>query len=74
MDRKAIELFSQRYPHDFPEPISLAWALREGLSVGEVPVRMRARNHGQSSIAGWKPLAYMFRVLSYIVLAKLMRF
>jgi len=73
MDRQAIRLFAERYPHDFPEPISLAWALREGLSVGEVPVQMRAREHGESSIIGWKPFAYMFRVLSYIVLARFMR-
>ena len=73
MDRSAIELFASRYPHDFPEPISLAWALRDGLSVGECAVRMRARAHGQSSIAGLKPLAYMLRVLGYILLARLSR-
>jgi hypothetical protein len=32
---------------------------------------MRAREHGQSSIVGLKPLAYMFRVLGYIVLARM---
>ncbi|HEY9035132.1 MAG TPA: glycosyltransferase family 2 protein [Pseudomonadales bacterium] len=73
MDREAIALFAAHYPHDFPEPISLAWALRSGLSAGEVPVKMRAREHGQSSIIGWKPIAYMFRVLSYIILARLSR-
>ena len=36
-------LFAQRYPMDFPEPISLAWAMRAMLTVGEVPVGMRAR-------------------------------
>lgn len=73
MDRKAIEFFAGHYPHDFPEPISLAWALKEGLSVGEVPVQMRAREHGNSSIVGLKPIIYMLRVLGYIVLARLMR-
>lgn len=73
MDRKAIELFAQRYPHDFPEPISLAWALKEGLTVGEVAVRMQARGHGNSSIIGLKPIAYMLRVLGYIVLARITR-
>lgn len=71
MDREAIALFARSYPHDFPEPISLAWALKEGLSVGECPVEMRARAHGQSSIVGWKPAAYMFRVLGYVVLTRL---
>ena len=73
MDRKAIELFVERYPRDFPEPISLAWALREGISVGEVAVKMRERGHGNSSIIGFKPINYMLRVLGYILLARIMR-
>lgn len=73
MDRKAIEFFAKHYPHDFPEPISLAWALKEGFSMGEVPVQMRAREHGNSSIFGLKAIAYMLRVLGYIVLARFMR-
>lgn len=71
MDRHAIKFFSHSYPHDFPEPISLAWALRQELSVGECAVKMRSRTHGQSSIAGWKRLAYMFRVLGYVALTRL---
>ena len=73
MDRNAIEFFANHYPHDFPEPISLAWALRKGFTVGEVQVKMRTRAHGNSSIAGLKPLSYMFRVLGYIVLARFTR-
>jgi len=71
MDRKAIELFASRYPQDFPEPISLAWALRAGLTVDEVPVQMRPRQGGTSSLIGLKPLAYMVRVISYIALARI---
>lgn len=71
MDRRAMAFFARHYPYDFPEPISLAWALRAGLNVRDVPVEMRAREHGQSSIGGLKPVAYMFRVLGYIVLARL---
>jgi glycosyltransferase involved in cell wall biosynthesis len=72
MDRKAINFFAEHYPHDFPEPISLAWALKESFSVGEVPVQMRAREHGNSSIIGLKPIIYMLRVLGYLVLARLL--
>ncbi len=74
MDRRAIELFARHYPYDYPEPISLALALKEGLSVSEVPVMMRAREHGNSSISGWKNIAYMIRVLGYIILARIIRF
>ena len=73
MDRRAIQFFARYYPHDFPEPISLAWALRAGMEVRDVPVEMRARGYGLSSIVGIKPLAYMFRVLGYILLARLKR-
>ncbi len=71
LDRRAIEFFAQRYPMDFPEPISLAWAMRAGLTVGEAPVEMRARGTGESSIGGSKQITYMIRVLGYILLARL---
>lgn len=73
MDRKVIEFFAKHYPHDFPEPISLAWALKMGFTVGEIHVKMRTRMHGKSSIGGLKPISYMFRVLGYIVLARFMQ-
>ena len=71
MDHQAIELFADWYPFDYPEPISLAWALNHGLSVGECAVNMRPRKKGQSSIIGLKPIGYMIRVLGYIVLTRL---
>ena len=71
LDRRAIEFFAQKYPLDFPEPISLAWAMRAGLTIGETAVTMRARETGESSIDGFKPLGYMIRVLGYILLARL---
>jgi glycosyltransferase involved in cell wall biosynthesis len=73
LDRRAIAFFAQRYPMDFPEPISLAWAMRAGLTVGEAPVGMRPRETGVSSIDGLKAVSYMIRVLGYILLARLAR-
>jgi glycosyltransferase involved in cell wall biosynthesis len=72
-DREALRFFAQSYPHDFPEPISLALALRQGLTVQETPVSMRERVYGSSSIKGLKVLAYMVRVLCYILLSRLGR-
>jgi glycosyltransferase involved in cell wall biosynthesis len=71
MDRRAMTLFANRYPQDYPEPISLAWALQENLHIAETPVVMRARECGQSSIDSWKAASYMIRVLGYIFIAKL---
>jgi glycosyltransferase involved in cell wall biosynthesis len=73
MDRQAMAFFAESYPQDYPEPISLAWALKRGLSIREVPVEMRSREKGSSSINKLRPLAYMVRVLGYIVLARLAR-
>ncbi|MBR0719302.1 glycosyltransferase family 2 protein [Bradyrhizobium liaoningense] len=73
LDRRAIAFFAKAYPMDFPEPISLAWAMRAGLTVGEVPVEMRARENGVSSIDGLKSVSYMIRVLGYILLARIAR-
>ena len=73
LDRAAIAFFAKAYPADFPEPISLAWAMRAGLTVNEVPIEMRARETGVSSIDGLKSASYMIRVLGYILLARLVR-
>lgn len=73
MDRKAIQLFSTEYPHDFPEPISLAVALERGLSVREVAVNMRSREQGFSSITGIKSFLYMIRVIGYLILVRMGR-
>lgn len=74
MDRSAIRLFSRDYPHDFPEPISLTIALEQGMKVVEVPVNMKSRQHGLSSIAGFKTVAYMMRVIGYILLTRIGRY
>jgi len=73
MDIKAIRLFSAQYPHDFPQPISAAIAIEEGFTVREVPVNMRPRKYSRSSIRGIKTLAYMLRIIGYLILIRLGR-
>lgn len=73
MDRKAIALFSRHYPFDFPEPISVAYALKNELEVEEVSVTMRERGGGVSSITGWKTFSYMLRVVGYVTLLRFFR-
>ncbi|MAE73025.1 MAG: glycosyltransferase [Bdellovibrionaceae bacterium] len=74
LNKKAIALFAKDYPPDFPEPISLANALKHGLTATETTVQMSAREHGVSSIVGFKPVSYMVRVTAYIVLSGLTKF
>ena len=66
--RQAIELFARSYPPDYPEPESIAVAARAGLTVTEVPVRMRERLHGESSISAWRSFYYLVKVSLALVL------
>ena len=66
--RQAIELFSRIYPSDYPEPESIAVAIRAGLRVEEVPVRMSPRAHGESSIDAVRSVYYLAKVSLALVL------
>lgn len=71
VDRNGIELFSRDYAQDYPEPEALAVALRSGLKVKEVPVQMKARDAGISSISGFKNIYYMIKVTLALFLTKI---
>ncbi len=50
VNRKAIELFAADYPQDYPEVEATVLLVRRGLRMMEVPVKMRVRETGSSSI------------------------
>lgn len=60
--RRAIELFCDSYPMDYPEPESIASALKRGLQVRECSVNMLERQGGKSSIGGFSSIYYMIKV------------
>jgi glycosyltransferase involved in cell wall biosynthesis len=60
--RKGIELFARHYPSDYPEPEAIALAKRSGLILREISVKMRARDHGRSSIDAFGTLYYLLKV------------
>lgn len=68
---RALRLFADTYPYDFPEPEAIALACAVGLRVAEVPVTMRERQGGQSSISGFKSMYYMLKVTVAVVLTYL---
>jgi glycosyltransferase involved in cell wall biosynthesis len=63
VNRKALRLFAAEYPHDYPEVESLVLLSRHGLRMVEVPVRMRVRETGNSSITALRAAYYMIKVL-----------
>jgi glycosyltransferase involved in cell wall biosynthesis len=67
--QRAIELFADDYPPDYPEPESLMTARRRGLNLAEVPVEMRKRSQGHSSIRYLATLYYMIKVTFAVVLS-----
>lgn len=65
---RALRLFDEVYPYDYPEPESLAIAQAAGLRVLEVPVQMQERQGGRSSIFGLKAAYYMVKVTFAVLL------
>lgn len=61
--KKAMELFSIYYPEDYPEVEALIVAKKHKLKIKEVPVSMRRRYKGKSSITALKSIYYMIKVL-----------
>lgn len=66
--KEVIKLFANNYPTEYPEPITNMILLKEKFKVKEVPVIMRERAAGQSSIRSWKNIYYMVNVLLSILL------
>src|SRR5579871_461573 len=58
LNRKAIAIFAADLPRDYPEVEGLVMALRHGLRIKEVPVTMRERLHGRSSIGSLGSIYY----------------
>ncbi len=67
-NRNTIALFADYYPQDFPEPEAIVVAHQAGARILELPVKMRAREQGSSSIRYFKTLYYMAKVTLAILL------
>jgi len=73
-NRKAMILFSHDYAKDYPEPEAIMTALRNKLKVTEVPVTMRERQNGVSSIGGVKSVYYMLKVSLAVLISSIKPF
>jgi glycosyltransferase involved in cell wall biosynthesis len=63
LNRKGIALFAADYPHDYPEVEATVMVSRHRLRSVEVPVSMRERSSGRSSITALRSVYYMVKVL-----------
>jgi glycosyltransferase involved in cell wall biosynthesis len=66
-NRRTIELFAADYPHDYPEVEAILMMHAHELQIAEVPVKMRPREGGRSSINLWRSAYYMLKVTLALV-------
>lgn len=71
VNRMFIEIYSKDYPMDYPEPEAIVSAIMHLGRVKEVPVRMRAREGGTSSITFKKSIYYMLKVTLAILICRM---
>lgn len=70
-DKEIIELFANNYPIDYPEPDTITTVIKKGYNVSEIPVEMKEREHGKSSINPIKSIYYMIKVSLAIIIASI---
>jgi glycosyltransferase involved in cell wall biosynthesis len=69
LNRSGIALFARDYPSDYPEVEATVLVLKHRLRLVEVPVRMREREHGASSITFIRSLYYAVKVTLALLVA-----
>ena len=73
INRRTIERFAKEYPKDYPEPESVVVLLKQKYKVEEIPVTMRERESGVSSISFPKAVYYMIKVSLAIFMAAIQK-
>ena len=69
--RNVMEIFSEDYPRDYPEPESIVAVLRKNMKIEEIPVVMLERQGGVSSISPKKSIYYMVKVTLAILIERI---
>lgn len=71
VNRKFIEIYADNYPSDYPEPEAIVAAVMHKGNILEVPVVMKERQTGTSSIHAWKTVYYMLKVTLAILICRI---
>lgn len=70
-NKSVMEIYSQCYPKDYPEPESVVAIINAGKIIEEYPVVMKKREEGVSSISSVRSVYYMIKVTLAILVEKL---
>lgn len=71
VNRKFIKIYANNYPQDYPEPEAIVSGVMNGGRIKEVPVVMRERTGGTSSINLWRSVYYMIKVSLAIIICRM---
>ena len=71
VNRKFIEIYSKDFPMDYSEPEAIVSAVMHRGRIKEIPVQMRAREGGVSSITFKKSIYYMIKVTLAILICRM---
>ena len=73
VNRDVMKIYAENYPKDYPEPETVARLLRHKCKVKEIPVIMRERQAGVSSISSLRKSAYYMCKVSLAILIERLR-
>ncbi len=71
VNRELINIYAHDYAQDYPEPEALVTAIMHNQRIIEVPVQMRERFGGTSSIHSFKSVYYMLKVSLAIIFRRI---
>lgn len=71
VNRRFIEEYAENYAQDYPEPEALLYAGVRKARIQEVPVQMRERAGGKSSISALKSVYYMIKVSLALIIGRI---
>lgn len=71
VNHRFIKIYAENYPGDYPEPEAIVAAVMHRGKIVEVPVVMRERLTGTSSIHAWKSVYYMIKVTLAIMVCRI---
>lgn len=73
VDKNYIKIFAKEYAPDYPEPEALIVAAQHDAKILEVPVIMKDRENGKSSISAWRSVYYMVKVSLAIIIQRFIK-
>jgi glycosyltransferase involved in cell wall biosynthesis len=74
LNRKGITLFAGDYPNDYPEVEATVLVFKHRLRLAEVPVTMRERETGRSSITFIRSIYYVLKVTLALFMAMVRKY